>query len=138
MPTRLGKPAPRAPYTILVADDQPAMGPLAADVLEPAGYVVLHTTDPREAIRLARQRPADIDLLLVDVKMPLMGGIELARRILVLRPKMKVILMSGNKITGVNETDWPFLEKPFGIDTLTQMVASALGGPSPDLKQLIR
>ena len=85
-----------------------------------------------EAIRLARQRPADIDLLLVDVKMPVMGGIELARRILVLRPKMKVILMSGNKITGVNETDWPFLEKPFDIDTLTRMVASALGGPSPD------
>jgi two-component system, cell cycle sensor histidine kinase and response regulator CckA len=126
------------PYTILVADDEPTMGPLAADVLEPAGYVVLHTTDPREAIRLARQRPADIDLLLVDVKMPLMGGIELARRILVLRPKMKVILMSGNKITGVNETDWSFLEKPFGIDTLTQMVASALGGPSPDLKHLMR
>ena len=131
MLTRFGMPAQRAPYTILVADDEAAMGPLLADVLEPAGYVVLHTTDPREAILLARQRPADIDLLLVDVKMPVMGGIELARRILVLRPKMKVILMSGNKITGVNEADWPFLGKPFGIDTLTQMVATALGGPSP-------
>src|SRR4030095_1375073 len=132
MPTRLGKPAPRAPYTILVADDEPPIGPLARDVLEPAGYVVLHTTDPREAIRLAEHRPADIDLLLVDVKMPVMGGIELARRILALRPKMQVILWSGNKATGVNETDWSFLEKPFGIDTLSRMVASALGGPSPD------
>jgi len=63
--SRTESPVPRA-RTILVVDDQPDIGPMARDILEPAGYVVLLTSDPLEAIRLARHRPGDIDLLLVD------------------------------------------------------------------------
>jgi CheY-like chemotaxis protein len=117
--------APRG-ITILVVDDQPDIGPLARDILEPAGYVVLLTSDPLEAIRMARHRPGDIDLLLVDVVMPLMDGRELARRILPLRPKMKVMLMSGYEVSGLVETGWPFIAKPFGIQDLAQRVADTL------------
>lgn len=124
---------PQDQRTILVVDDDPHIGPMAADILaDGANYIVLHTTYPMEAIRLAWQRPGNIDLLLVDFKMPVMGGIELARRVLVLRPKLKVILMSGGyQITDAKESSWPVLEKPFAIDTLRQMVASALSGPPP-------
>lgn len=74
-------PAPRG-LTILVVDDDPSVGSLARDILGYAEYLVLFTDDPVEAIRLARQRPGDIDLLTVDVVMPLMDGRELARRVL--------------------------------------------------------
>ena len=75
--SRTESPGPRV-STILVVDDQPDIGPMAQDILEPVGYVVLLTSDPLEAVRMARHRPGDIDLLLVDVVMPLMDGRELA------------------------------------------------------------
>ncbi len=129
-------PVPRTP-TILVVDDQPDIGAMARDILEPAGYVVLLTSDPLEAIRMARHRPGDIDLLLVDVVMPLMDGRELARRMLSLRPQMKVMLMSGYEVSGLAETGWPFIAKPFGIQELTQKIAETLRDdrPPPSLPQ---
>jgi CheY-like chemotaxis protein len=127
-PTASG--TPRAP-TILVVDDQPDIGPMAQDMLEPAGYIVLLTSDPLEALRLASQRPGDIDLLLVDVVMPVMDGRELARRMVVLRPHMKVMLMSGYEVSGLAETGWSFIEKPFALNTLVQAVATTLKEGSP-------
>ena len=125
-------PEPRAP-TVLVVDDEPDIGPMTRDILEPYGYVVLPISDPLEAVRLARQRRGAIDLLLVDVVMPVMDGRELAHPILELRPDMKVILMSGYEVSGLGETGWPFIEKPFGIEALGQKVADTLRegrGPS--------
>jgi CheY-like chemotaxis protein len=117
--------APHA-STILVVDDQPDIGPMARDMLEPSGYVVVLTSDPLEALRLAGQRPGDIDLLIVDVVMPLMDGRELARRMLVLRPHMKVMLMSGYEVSGLAETGWSFIEKPFAVKALLEKVANTL------------
>ncbi len=60
--------------TILVVDDDPTVGPWVRAALEPVGYAILHTIDPLEAIRVGKNRPDDIDLLLVDVVMPLMDA----------------------------------------------------------------
>ncbi len=128
--SRTESPGPRV-STILVVDDQPDIGPMARDILEPVGYVVLLTSDPLEAIRMARHRPGDIDLLLVDVVMPLMDGRELARRMLSLRPKIKVMLMSGYEVSGLAEAGWPFIAKPFGIEELLQKVADTLRDDRP-------
>lgn len=120
-------PSPRrGAARILVVDDQADIGPLAKDILEPAGHAVIHTTDPLEALRWARKSPADIDLLLVDAVMPAMGGRELARHILALRPTLKVILMSGYEVADVHESGWPFLQKPFAMETLKETVLSEL------------
>ena len=116
---------PRTP-TILVVDDDPTIGPWVRGALEPLGYVVLATVDPHEAIRMGKDRPGDIDLLLVDVVMPLMDGRKLAQRLRTLRPKLKIMCMSGYGLAELEETGWPFLVKPFSMDELAQMVASAL------------
>lgn len=127
-----GDPSPGAPEqdvtTILIVDDQPDIGPLALDILEPEGYAVVHTSDPMEAIRMAKNQARAIDLLLVDVVMPLMDGRELAQRILAMRPEMKVILMSGYEVSGVRASGWPFLQKPFSVDALKRIVAETLRG----------
>jgi len=117
-------PVPAA--TIMVVDDQVEIGRLARDILEPAGYSVMLMSDPFEAIRLARHHARTVDLLLTDVVMPLMDGRDLARRLLVLRPKLKVILMSGYEVSGLAETGWAFLAKPFGLAAVTQLVAEVL------------
>jgi len=114
-------PAPRV-LTILVVDDDPSVGSLVRDILWSAEYLVLFTDDPVEVIRLARQRPGDIDLLLVDVVMPLMDGRELARRVLDLRPKVKVLLMSGFEMSSLRDTGWPVIAKPFGIRELIEKI----------------
>ena len=112
-------PAPRV-LTILVVDDDQNVGAFAVDALGSAGYLVLSTHDPVEALRIVKER--DIELLLVDVIMPLMDGRELARRIVALRPTMKVLLMSGFEVSGLRETGWPFVAKPFGVTELIERV----------------
>ena len=72
----------------MVVDDDPTVGPWVRAALEPVGYAVLHTIDPLEAIRVGKKRPHDIDLLLVDVVMPLMDGRKLARRMRSLCPRI--------------------------------------------------
>ncbi len=124
-----GVPSPVPPVvTILVVDDDPHVGPLARDILEPLGYVVLFTSDPLEAVRVARDRPGELDLLLADVVMPLMDGRRLAQRLRSLRPKMRVMLMSGYEISGLAAPGWPFIRKPFSIEGLTRRVADTLRG----------
>jgi CheY-like chemotaxis protein len=116
-----GLPAPRA-ATILVVDDDLGVGAFARDALGSAGYLVLSTHDPVEALRIAKDRDGDIDLLLVDVVMPLMDGRELARRVLALRPRIKVLLMSGFEMATLRDSGWPFIAKPFGVTELIERV----------------
>jgi len=121
---------PQAP-TILVVDDDPTIGPWVRGALEPLGYVVLTTVDPSEAIRMGKDRLGDIDLLLVDVIMPLMDGRKLAQRLRTLRPRLKVVCMSGYGLAELEQTGWPFLVKPFSMDELAQMVAATLRDKAP-------
>ncbi len=122
-------PVPRQQATtVLVVDDDPTTGPLVQGMLAPAGYEVLHTIDPLEAVRMARHRPGLIHLLVVDVVMPVMDGRELARRMLETRPDIKILLMSGYEVSGLAETGWPFIAKPFGLIQLQEKVRDTLEG----------
>jgi DNA-binding NtrC family response regulator len=110
----------------LVVDDDATIGPWVRGALEPLGYVVLTTVDPREALRIGEDQSGDIDLLLVDIVMPLMDGRKLAQRLRTLRPQLKVVCMSGYGFSDLEDSGWPFMVKPFSMDELAQMVASAL------------
>jgi len=129
-PSAAQSSGPQAP-TILVVDDDPTIGPWVRGALEPLGYVVLTTVDPSEAIRMGKDRPGDIDLLLVDVVMPLMDGRKLAQRLRTLRPRLKIVCMSGYGLAELEETGWPFVVKPFSMDELAQTVAATLRDKAP-------
>ena len=81
-------PLPKPTETILVVDDDPEVLALAVDILEMAGYTVLSTRDPRHALRLARGHGEPLHLLLSDVVMPLMNGLQLAVEVQALRPEV--------------------------------------------------
>jgi CheY-like chemotaxis protein len=72
--------------TILVVDDEPDVRGLAREILEAGGYEVLEAGDGEEALRVAEAHPAPIHLLLTDVVMPRLNGVELASRLTHLRP----------------------------------------------------
>jgi two-component system cell cycle sensor histidine kinase/response regulator CckA len=83
------------PVTVLVVEEEEEVRALARDVLEMNGYSVLEALDAEDAVRLGEGHPGVIDLLITDVVMPRMSGPELARRLRVRRPALRVLCMSG-------------------------------------------
>ena len=111
--------------TILVVDDEPAIRELAASILEEEGYAVLEASDGLSALDIVEQ--TDVDLVLSDVMMSRLDGYGLVRGLRSHGYLLPIVLMSAvrvvpdGKIPGVR-----FLPKPFAIDQLCQMVATAL------------
>ena len=82
---------PRGTETILVVDDSPELVDLLVDILSSLGYRVFGAVSAREAIKVSRAMTGTIDLLLTDVVMPEMNGVELASILVQERPGLKVI-----------------------------------------------
>jgi CheY-like chemotaxis protein len=124
--TGSGQGAPNLPVrqTILVVDDEPDVRTVVRRMLEPRGYAVLDTGDPRQAQRIASQRP--VDLLLTDVVMPLMRGTELAQRFRAVAPSAKVLLMSAYAVAEIAQSGHPFIPKPFTPEVLARKVQQVL------------
>ena len=96
---------------------------------------MLAASGGHEAISMALQHAeVEIDLLVTDMVMPLMGGKELAKRLADTRPQMKVLYISGYSTDdairdAAQQTDAQFLEKPFTTASLALKVREALDGP---------
>jgi DNA-binding NtrC family response regulator len=114
--------------TILVVDDEAEVRALVREALTLEGYTVIDTGDPLEARRIVESRP--IHLLLTDVVMPIMSGIELASRVEAASPTTRVLLMSGYSTTAVKGSGRPLLSKPFKTYELLTAVRQVLGARS--------
>lgn len=116
--------------TVLVVDDENAVLDLVSRVLERHSFEVVVASSTSEAMRIGAERAGDIHLLLSDVLMEEMSGLELARRLKSLRPKMSVMLMSGyaDGTLLLVDRDWQFIEKPFVPSALVEKVKTALQG----------
>ncbi len=87
--------SPRGSECILLVEDEPAVRQVAGDHLKSLGYTVLEAEDGRAALTIARDKLDSIDLLLSDVVLPHLSGKQLAEQVLMLRPSMPVVFMSG-------------------------------------------
>ena len=112
---------PAARARVLVADDNVALREVMVETLRAAGYVVTQAADGLSALHAA----ADIDLVVSDIEMPQLGGLEVAARLAVERPGLPVLLMSG---TTTAPSGRRFLAKPFTRVALLAAVDAALGG----------
>ena len=118
--------------TLLVVEDNTLVRQLVTRVLRDYGFNVFETANGMEALRLAQENSDQcIHLLVSDIGLPLMGGEELARRFLLLRPEIKVLLISGNTDAAILHDDQlqppiNFLQKPFTPDELVSMVRQVL------------
>lgn len=110
--------------TILVVDDEAGVRSFARDVLEGEGYTVLDTSDPLEARRIATSEP--VHLLLTDVVMPIMSGLELAQHVEAASPPTKVLLMSGYMTAPIKGSGRALLPKPFTMGQLLGAVRQTL------------
>jgi len=126
-------PEDGANQTILVAEDTAPVRKMVCAMLAQSGYRTLEAADGGEAFDLLHGAPKNVDLLLTDVVMPRVGGIELARRIARLRPELRILFMSGYSddpvVRTIEQSPSIFLAKPFTADALLEKVRSTLDQP---------
>jgi PAS domain S-box-containing protein len=118
--------------TVLLVEDEGAVRRVAVRALERLGYRVFAAETPGHALRLAAEHGGAIDLLVTDVVMPEMDGVELARRLDAVRPGLKRLFMSGyppplTSERGTLQEGVCFLGKPFTPTELAEKVREALG-----------
>jgi len=125
------------PKTILVVDDQTEVRKFVFSVLAEKNYNVLMAGRGEDALQQSRTYKGPIHLLISDIQMPEMTGVELATKIGLERPEMKVMLMSGfqSGLLLLNE-GWHFLHKPFIPSQLLSMITAVLAQPQvPNLDE---
>ena len=121
-------------YTVLVADDNEVAQRLCRRVLEKAGHKVLTASDGQEAVNLALANAPD--MILMDVAMPGMDGLEAMRQIKTQKPGMMVVIASAHSMASDRERFLAagaddVLSKPFKLTELTGVVERLAGKQSP-------
>jgi CheY-like chemotaxis protein len=115
---------------VLVVDDEQYVREAIRRTLEAAGYTIVCAEGWSDALQLVQSLGTQIELAIVDMTMPEVGGDEVARRLRHLNPKLRVIATSGYaeaevRAKFVGRMD-AFLAKPWRVDGLRQLVASVM------------
>ena len=117
---------------VLLVDDEAMILTVAQKMLEKLGYQVLTAMSGKEAIDLYEKRRGEIDLVILDMIMPGMGGGKTYDRLKEIDRKVKILLSSGYSINGqANEIltrgARGFIQKPFDLEALSRKVREVLG-----------
>ena len=135
--TPSGPPAPRTltaathgTGTVLIVEDERALRRLSATVLRQAGYQTIEASDGQQALDLYTVHSHRIVMVVTDVVMPRMGGIELAKRLRALRSDIPLLFVTGyvEQSEILHEQGTPVLLKPFSPNSLLTAVTAALSG----------
>jgi len=121
--------------TVLVVEDEGALRKLMTKVLEGAGFQVVEAKDGEQAVEICKSWAEPIDMVVSDLAMPKLNGLQLKEIVAGLRPTVKFLLISGYAEDVVEDptilrTDTNFLEKPFLPDELILKVRQVLRGKS--------
>lgn len=125
-------PAVGGSETVLLAEDQPSIRSVLGEFLESKGYRVLEAQNGNQALEIAEHHSGAIDVLVSDVIMPQVRGLELAKRVTELYPNICVIFMSGysedalleNRL--LSEQTMILMQKPFDPEDLAQRIRESL------------
>ena len=117
--------------TILAVDDDPTMLELVEELLTPLGYKVLSAASGEEALEMMDSQQEKVDLLLTDVVLPGIKGPDLAKKLLVNRPDVNVLFMSGylcpSMAHSASEHRFEaFIQKPFAPNSLLRKMRQLL------------
>jgi two-component system, cell cycle sensor histidine kinase and response regulator CckA len=124
-------PVPGGHETVLVVEDDSSVREIAVRALRARGYQVVEAANGVEALSLAERLGHRIDLLVTDMVMPQMGGLDLAEKLRANRPRLRALFTSGytedsnSQLRGIE--DARFLQKPFTGSALARRVREVLG-----------
>ena len=133
-------PDVRSAPSILVVDDQPTVRRMAHRLLSEWGFRVFEAESGEEAMEVMETARSGIQLVIVDVVMPLADGVQVTQRIRERWPAQRTLYMSAHPAEvlvqyGLTKLDAPFLAKPFTRDELLTKVSEALAAQAPDLTE---
>ncbi|MCX5743966.1 MAG: response regulator, partial [Proteobacteria bacterium] len=125
--------------TILVVDDDDRIRRVSRRILEGRGYRVLEVGDGRAALELYKKHP-EVDLVVLDMAMPVMGGAECFAALRLFDPNARVLLASGYTIEEdarrcLANGAVGFVDKPYTVDTLITAVTRAMRGERQTLQK---
>jgi two-component system, cell cycle sensor histidine kinase and response regulator CckA len=119
------------PETVLFAEDEDMLRRLVARLLREYGYTVIDAASGTDALRAAAAHEGPIDLLLTDIMMPGLNGPDLATRVRMNRPEVRVLYISGFLNEAELDPGSNFLGKPFTPSDLLDKIRSVLGEAPP-------
>lgn len=126
--------------TILVVEDAEAIRGMVCAMLAQQGYQCLEASDGMDALRLLNENSGPVHLVLTDVVMPKMTGVDLGKCLVRLRPELPIIFMSGYSddpmVRNFERMPPIFLAKPFIAATLLEKVRQALDRPWKGVPEL--
>jgi len=117
---------------VLVVDDDPVVRAFVEEALTEAGFAVMIAGSGREALRLVADGRVSPTILVTDIEMPAMTGVELAARLLALRPAVRVVMMTGDPERAATARGHPsivdhVLDKPMTLEALLSAVRAVAG-----------
>ena len=118
--------------TLFVVDDDPQILKFVSGFLVQSNYKVLTASNGADALQQSKDYEDEIDLLLSDFQMPGMSGVDLATKMTLERPQLKVLLMSGftEGMLVLNE-GWHFMAKPFIPSQLRALITGLISPEKP-------
>ncbi len=111
---------------ILVIDDEEQVRHLVRRTLEPAGATVLDAVDGATGLEVVSRSPVPLDLVITDVRMPGISGVEVAQVLSIFRPELPVLAISAYVKGDVEDRRITLLAKPFAPDDLIRTVRSLI------------
>jgi DNA-binding NtrC family response regulator len=126
--------------TVLIVDNDLILLNIVAEQISLFGFRPILASSSEEALQLA-QKQTQIDILLTDIVMPIMNGVDLAKQFITIYPETKVLFMSGYICPsmahyGIQDSEHAFLQKPFTQNTLISKIRNVLDGPAIDLNSI--
>ena len=127
---------------VLIVDDEPHIRSLVKSILQREHYQVLEAGDGSQALEVCREHGSAIDLLLTDIVMPKLDGIQLVDQLYPVYPNMRFLYMSGKCDVeavqrDIREKGCGFIRKPFEINVLAETIRELLA-PATPRKSVVR
>ena len=121
--------------TILLVDDEVAIRDLGNRLLSNAGYEVILASNGKEAIDIYKKHQDKIALVILDLIMPEMGGLQCMKELLAINPSLRIIVTSGHSANGVSQEAMrcgakDFIQKPFELRRVLRQVRAVLDTPA--------
>lgn len=121
----------RGTGTVLRVDDEEPIRSVGARILERLGYKILQAESGQRALSIYQAQKEHIDLVILDMIMPGMGGGETYNRLKQINPEVKVLISSGYRLGGegqklIGEENLSFIQKPYRLEALSQKIADML------------